>query len=527
MTQTSDSTDTLSAPVSTPTPLRPFHTFVSDPTILEALERLNIKDPTPVQAATVPLANEGIDLIVQAQTGSGKTLAFVLPLIARLAQHAQQEGADTESTFGIIVTPTRELAVQIVAATNSLAPTFRPPCLIGGVSINQQIRELEADRRVIVGTPGRILDHLQQRTIDLRKCEYFVLDEADEMLSIGFLEAVTEILKSLPRKRQGLFVSATISPRVEQLARTYLKDPERVIVDAPMEAHPSITHEYCQVAPELTAKLTALCDILETVNPKSAIIFCNTKSDTELVEKFLRRRAFDARCLNSDLNQKQREYVMEKIRAGELRYLVGTDIAARGIDIAQIELVVNYSLSDQAEVYMHRTGRTGRAGRSGKAISLIGPADFGAFTNLKRHTTVELTKRELPAESEVLEARVGHLLRILDEAQPVIHARDEELAKALLAKYGMENTSDEVTKVIGRLTRFSIDHFLNFEAKSLEEEMGARPGEPARPPQQQAPRQNDGNSRGRDSGSRDNGGRSQSRNSGRDSRGGGRSRTER
>jgi ATP-dependent RNA helicase DeaD len=360
--------------------------------------------------------------------------------------------------------------------------------------MNQQLKELETDRRIIVGTPGRVLDHMQQRTILLRKCQYFVLDEADEMLSMDFLEPITEILRRLPAQRQGLFVSATITPRVESLASSFLRNPRQIVIDTPGEEQPQIRHRYCEVSGELTAKMTALCDILEVENPTSAIIFCNTKSDTELVEKFLRRRGFDARCINSDLNQKQRDYVMAKIRARELRYLVGTDIAARGIDIAQIDLVVNYALPQDSESYVHRTGRTGRAGRSGEAISLVGPQDFMAFTNLKRTVSVALEQFPAPSETEVLEARVGRFLTLLEKEGVDVHGRDVVLAEEILRRHGLENPSIDISTLVGKLCRVTLDHAMKFESQSLDEEMAGLSGAPRSP--ESAERREDRPSRG-------------------------------
>lgn len=453
-----------------------FEALIASAPIKDALRQLNITEPTPVQVAAIPAAELGADLIIQAKTGSGKTLAFVIPLLRILESHPP-----SDDTFGIIVTPTRELAVQIAATINSLNPGFKAACLIGGASISQQLRDLKEDHRIIVGTPGRLMDHLQQRAISLHNCGYFVLDEADEMLSEDFVEAITAILSRLPAKRQGLFVSATISPRVEELAKKFLTNPKQIIINSPAELLPSITHLYCEVSGDLSAKTTALCNILETENPKSAIIFCNTKSDTELIEKVLRRRGFDARCINSDLNQRERDYVMTKIRAQELRYLIGTDIASRGIDIEQIELVVNYSLPPQPEVYTHRTGRTGRAGRTGKAISIISPLDFSAFINIKREYSGLLEKYTLPEESVVAKARAEHFLSIMAGKDLNIQAREIAVGEELLRGLGVASASPELTNFMTKLYRYTLDHHLDFKSKSLEQEMAEISGAPALP----------------------------------------------
>lgn len=443
-----------------------FQDLIPSTAIREALEKLNFKIPTPVQAATIPAAITGKDLIVQAKTGSGKTLAFVLPLLQQL-----EVTSDVRTTVGIIITPTRELATQICEVIKSISQIV-PSCLIGGGSMREQEDTIRADPRIVVGTPGRIQDFLQKRILNLSNCQYFVLDEADEMLSMDFVEEIREILSRLPRIRQGIFISATISPRVAMLASTFLSDPSQIVIETPGEELPSIEHLYHEVGGGVTDKIAALTDAIETMQPRSAIIFCNTKSDTELVEVSLRRRGFDARRINSTLTQKQRDYIMGKIRAGELRFLVGTDIAARGIDIEQLDLVVNYAISEQPEVYLHRTGRTGRAGRSGRALSLVGPQDFGAFMALKRATSVELKKIPLPTDEEVVNARLVHFEELLGQAGVVPQKRDLMLSKRLLEiRGGGTAPTEEITTMVGTLCRFMAEHVLKPEAVSLEEEM--------------------------------------------------------
>ncbi len=364
-----------------------FSDIVPSPAIQAGLQTLGFNTPTPIQAEVIPHALRGVDIIAQAKTGSGKTFAFVIPLLCMLEGMKDQRG-----TCAIIITPTRELANQITDVFASLSPEVKPACLIGGESIGGQIRELKRDNRVVIGTPGRILDLIRQRQLILRKCRYFVLDEADEMLSMGFIDDVREILSRLPPERQGLFVSATISPRVESLIGSFLRSPVRVQVDDAKVDLPPIEHFYVELSGEVSAKTQALAKVLEQMKPRSAIVFCNTKSDTELVEVVLKRRGFNAEKINSDLPQKQRSKIMERMRADEIQILVGTDIAARGIDIEQIEMVVNYAIPEESEVYVHRTGRTGRAGRKGTAVSLVGPQDFRAFHDLKRFLQVELKK---------------------------------------------------------------------------------------------------------------------------------------
>jgi ATP-dependent RNA helicase DeaD len=325
-----------------------------------------------------------------------------------------------------------------------------------------------------VGTPGRILDLLRQKVLQLNRCRYFALDEADEMLSMGFIEDIRTILSRLPDRRQGMFVSATITGRVEMLARSFLTKPGLILIGDFNTDIPDIEHLYCEVGGELMAKPQALCDLIETMRPRSAIIFCNTKSDTNLVEALLRRRGFDARRINSDLNQNKRDRIMNQIRAEELQFLVATDIAARGLDIEQIDLVVNYSIHDQTETYIHRTGRTGRAGRSGKAVSLIGPRDHGAFHFLKKVVDFDFRKLPLPNEDEVADARLTHMYELIRLRSIELSERDVLVAKKLVRELGaIAEPTDELSEMVAKLCRFSVEHFIAAEAKALDEELDA------------------------------------------------------
>ena len=368
-----------------------FFDLVKHPSIRGQLKVMNITTPTPVQRAAIPAVLTGSDCIVEAQTGSGKTLAFVLPMLSRLI-----EASPVDGTFGLIITPTRELAVQVKNVIVSVLSDLNPACIIGGAKQEGQIRDLRNDPRIVVGTPGRLQDLIDQRKLDLRKCQMFVLDEADEMLSMGFVEEVRAILSKLPKQRQGLFFSATMTQRVSQLAESFLVKPLRVELEPVEETSLLIEHLFCRVDGGLTSKATALAAFLEEYKPKSSIVFCNTKSDTELVQILLRKRGIEAERLNSDLSQKERERTMDKFRSGEVKILVATDVAARGIDVKDLDFVVNYAIHDQPETYVHRTGRTGRAGNSGRALSLVAPQDFPAFYSLQKKLPPSLAEVQVP-----------------------------------------------------------------------------------------------------------------------------------
>ncbi len=368
-----------------------FASMLDDQELVKSLAALNITIPSEVQALAIPIAQKGKDLIVQAQTGSGKTLAFMLPILGRIRNQKP-----SRHTTALIVAPTRELALQVKAVVESLKIGITPSCLIGGASARDQERQLNHDARIVVGTPGRLLDFMQQKLLNLRDCRHFVLDEADEMLSMGFLDDIRKILSKLPAQRQGMFFSATITPRVESLTKSFLKDPETVAIAKDTTNEPLIEHLYCTIDGAVASKLNCLCRIFARYGEQSTIIFCNTKSDTELVEVFLNRRGINARKINSDLSQKERDSVLTSLRSGELKYLIATDIASRGIDIKELEVVINYSLPKESESYVHRTGRTGRAGASGKAISMVGPLDYVAFKVLCRDLGVEMIETFFP-----------------------------------------------------------------------------------------------------------------------------------
>jgi len=458
----------------TPAP-RTFSEFIPDAELQKALNELNFSSPTPIQEQALPVAVQGRDIIIQAKTGSGKTLAYAIPLIARSRSFEHKHQAPRV----IVLVPTRELANQVkevISTVTSHLPEgrYETPCIIGGSDMDAQIEKLERDCRIVVATPGRMLDLMRQKKLKLHSCKLFVLDEADEMLSSGFLEDIRIILSRMPDERQGMFVSATVTPRVEMLANSFLNKPFHAVVDSPGEEMPPVEHLFAEVGGELMAKPNALCDIMETYRPGSAIVFCNTKSDTQMVEALLRRRGFEARRLNSDLSQKQRDRVIKKIKDKELPILVATDIAARGLDIEALDMVINFTIHEQPEIYVHRTGRTGRAGRSGIAISLVGPRDFGSFHFLKKVVNADFKKIELPTDDEIAQARLAHVNQMLRESQLQITDRDRLIArKLILENSNVSEPSDYFVEVVSKLARHMVEHHVTLETKALEEEIPA------------------------------------------------------
>lgn len=386
------------------------HAFSDLPEDIQAgLRDLGWKEPMPVQARVVPTMREGKDLIVQARTGSGKTGAFGIPII-------RQVDTGLAATQALVLAPTRELANQVAGEIIAMGKHRGVRCLpiYGGVGYAAQLEGLEAGAHVVVGTPGRILDHLGSGRLVLDRVKILVLDEADELLSLGFWPDMREINGYLPRSRQSCLFSATIPEKVRSLARVFLHDPEFVSLSEGQVAPREIEHFF--MVTTAAEKDSNLVRILEYEDPESAIIFCNTKDDVRFVTTVLQRRGFDADQISGDLSQAARESTMARIKSGELAFMVATDVAARGIDISQLSHVISYSAPDSPEVYVHRTGRTGRAGKAGVAISLVSGLDIGNFRYLQNVNKIEVQERKIPTEADIL-ARMRERLGVRVEQE--------------------------------------------------------------------------------------------------------------
>ncbi len=405
-----------------------FESF-SEP-IRRGIRELGWRDPMPVQERVIPLMRQGRDLIVQAVTGSGKTGAFGLPII---------ESIDLElrAIQALILAPTRELAMQSGKEMDAMGRYAGVEALpiYGGVAYGPQLEGLERGVQVVVGTPGRILDHLNAGRMDLSKLRVLIFDEADELLSLGFWPDMREIQSFVPKVRQSGLFSATMPERVRSLSRAFLVEPEFIsLVDEFKRSPDEIEHyHYITSAQE---KDQVLLRILEYEDPDSAIVFCNTRADVRYVTAFLRRSQYDADMIQGDMTQASREAVMKMIKTGKLRFLVATDVAARGIDISDLSHVISYSCPEAAEIYLHRTGRTGRAGKTGTAISLVSGLDIGNFQNLQNVNRIQIPEREIPSEAGVakrltqrVQVRIEHELRELGERERRI--QEERLLPAI------------------------------------------------------------------------------------------------
>ena len=339
----------------------------------------------------------------------------------------------------LILCPTRELAVQVSREVEQIGQ-FRGTKVVaiyGGTSMSRQVDALEAGAQIVVGTPGRVLDHLRQRTLDPSNIRILVLDEADEMLSMGFARELNAIIEKLPANRQGMFFSATIPADIERLAHTHLKDTVLITLSSDQVGALEVAH-YVYVT-QAGDKIGQLVRILEVEDPESAIVFCNTREETLRVAEELKARGFDAKWLNGDLPQSDRERVMSATREGRLRFLVATDVAARGIDISHLTHVINYDFPETAEQYVHRTGRTGRAGRTGTAIALVGPKDIGNLYILRLTYKIRPIEKQLPSAGEVKTRAEMDLLQLFVEAFSgrAPHLDDLSLARRLLTHPGL------------------------------------------------------------------------------------------
>ena len=390
---TAAETTTTSSETETNEPKPPsFNDFDLHQDIRQALDEMGYFQPTAVQTAVYGPVHAGKDLLVQSRTGTGKTTAFGLPILSKIVPTHRQPQA-------LILAPTRELALQVARELTNIGKHrgLVIEAIYGGAPIGKQIQNLRNGVHVIVGTPGRVLDHIGRRTLDTKAINTFVLDECDEMLSMGFLEDIERVVKELPEKKQTLLFSATMPDEVTRYSRRHMVAPEQISLSRDSMTVTDIHHAYYIVSG--IARSRDLLKILYAEEPESAIIFCNMRDETTAVARFLQKQGLDAEPLSSDLSQSDRERVMGKMKAKSLRFLCATDVAARGIDISSLSHVINYSVPESPEVYVHRTGRTGRAGKKGTALSLVGPRELGNFRYVRLTFGLKPEERLLPKDT--------------------------------------------------------------------------------------------------------------------------------
>lgn len=361
----------------------PFAALGLSPSLSNPLARLGYTTPTPVQLKAIPIVLTGSDLLAKAQTGTGKTAAFGLPMIDRLLVRGGA-AAGMRKPRGLVLVPTRELALQVhkSLATYGIPANLRVTAIFGGVSIGPQKQELLRGTDIIVATPGRLLDHMEQRTVDLSAIQILTLDEADRMLDMGFLPPLRRILKVLPRDRQTLLFSATISTEVVRLSADFMRTPQRVDVSEGQTMASTVTHRVHPVTDQRKGDL--LTHVLKESSGAQALVFCKTKHGSNRVGQYLERAGIGAAVIHGNKSQGARTKALADFKAGRVTVLVATDIAARGLDIPQLPLVVNFDLPLVPEDYIHRAGRTGRAGVEGRAVSLVSPADKDLLRGIQR-----------------------------------------------------------------------------------------------------------------------------------------------
>ncbi|MCD4814541.1 DEAD/DEAH box helicase [bacterium] len=410
---------------------------------LEVLEKKGFEEPTPIQSAAIPvLLTTSLDVIGQAQTGTGKTAAFALPIIEKIDE-------DNKQVQALILAPTRELAVQVSDECNSLKGSHRLKIIpvYGGQAIQEQIRHLKKGVQIVVGTPGRILDHLRRRTLKLKSLSFIVLDEADEMLNMGFIDEVDEIMAQCNEDRQVALFSATMPEKIESLAKKYMKETRRVSVKK-QEATANLTDQiYFEVRHQ--DKFEALCRIIDVEDVFYGLVFCRTKNDVDETTLKLGERGYDAAAIHGDITQKQREQVLAKFKSKMVNILVATDVAARGLDISNLTHVINFALPHDPEAYVHRIGRTGRAGQRGVAITFITPSEYRKLVFIQRVTKSDIRKEQIPEVSEIIKikhAQVGEEIEeSMGEEGLEVH---QQMAHSLMSKHSPEQLVTALLRLI-------------------------------------------------------------------------------
>ncbi|WP_042458797.1 DEAD/DEAH box helicase [Neobacillus dielmonensis] len=401
---------------------------ISEP-IKRAITDMGFEQASPIQEKAIPIALTGKDIIGQAQTGTGKTAAFAIPILEKVDPNKKYVQA-------IAIAPTRELAIQVSEEINRLAKYMGVTALpiYGGQSIDRQIKALKKGPQVITGTPGRLLDHIKRKTLKLDRISMAVLDEADEMLDMGFLEDIEQILKETPEEKQTMLFSATMPKPIQNLAERFMNHPELVKIQAKAVTSPTVKQIYYEVHER--DKFEVLCRLLDVDNPELAVIFGRTKRRVDELSDALNKRGYLADGLHGDLNQRQRDVVMNKFREGNIDILVATDVAARGIDVSGVTHVYNFDIPQDPESYVHRIGRTGRAGKTGLAITFATPRETGQIRSIEKASKGSIQRKSIPtiaeARESIQQAAVEKMIQLVEEEQ---YAQFKRAASELLDQY--------------------------------------------------------------------------------------------
>jgi ATP-dependent RNA helicase DeaD len=412
--------------------------------IIKAVSDLGFEEATPIQSLAIPKVMAGLDIIGQAQTGTGKTAAFGIPVLEKI-------DIKNKNVQAIILCPTRELAIQVSEELKLFSKYKKGINIVpvyGGQPIQRQMAALSKGSQIVIGTPGRVIDHLERKTLKLASAFIAVLDEADEMLDMGFRDDIELILKSMPQERQTVFFSATMPKEFIFLTKKYQKNPETIKVVSEKLTVPLIEQYYFDLREH--QKLEALTRCLDMYNPKLSIVFCNTKRKVDEVTSSLQARGYSADALHGDMNQSQRDRVMAKFRSGSIEILTATDVAARGIDVDNVDMVFNFDVPKDDENYVHRIGRTGRAGRTGKAYSFVSGKDIYKLRDIQKYTKATIKRTKVPSLTDVENTKTAIML---DKVKEVLKEKDlEKYSQMIESLISDETTSLDVAAALLKMT---------------------------------------------------------------------------
>jgi ATP-dependent RNA helicase DeaD len=430
--------------------------------VLEAINKKGFEEPTAIQAVTIPvMLRDDSNIIAQAQTGTGKTAAFGLPLI-------EMVNTDSRTVQALILVPTRELAIQVSEEINSLKgdKDIKIVPIYGGQAIDQQLRRLKKGVHIVVGSPGRVIDHLRRKTLKLGKIEHLILDEADEMLNMGFIEDMETIMKHTNPDKRTLLFSATIPGRIKALAHKYMDGYELLTVKNEQLTTDLTEQIYFEVkAPD---RFEALCRIIDIEDDFYGLVFCRTKSDVDSVVTHLTDRGYDAEAIHGDISQPQRERILEKFKKKRVNILIATDVASRGIDVNDLTHVINYSLPHDPESYVHRIGRTGRAGKEGTAITFITPSEYKRLMFIQRMAKTDIKKSKVPMVKDIIEAKKK---KICDDLTAVLE-KEIDTNYYNWAKKLLEH--NDSTKILAATLKYCFEEELNSGAYGEIKEVGGK-----------------------------------------------------
>ena len=430
--------------------------------VQRALNEMGFEEATPIQTKAIPYILDGRDILGQAQTGTGKTCAFGIPAIEMI-------DPNVHGVQVLALCPTRELAIQVSEELKNVCKYKKGIKILpiyGGQSIDRQIMALKNKPQIIVGTPGRVMDHMRRRTLKLENLKMMILDEADEMLNMGFREDIDVILEDLPTERQTLLFSATLSKEIKEITKLYQKNPEHIVTVHKELTIPSIEQYYLEVRE--ASKLELLCRLVDAKNIKLGLVFCNTKKRVDELTSSLQTRGYSAEALHGDMKQTERDRVMTKFRKGNIDILVATDVAARGIDVNDIEAVFNYDIPSDEEYYVHRIGRTGRAGKKGVSYSFVFGRDIFKLKDIQRYTKSEILPMQPPSITDVeevkLDAAVNQVLRLLDAGG---YSKYNKVIEKILSESD-DATSLDIASALFKLAFDELDR--NYEETDLDDD---------------------------------------------------------